>query len=209
MKLNLTLSLVAANVLLFLVQLALPAVTDALSLTPAVALGGAWWQFVTYMFMHGGVIHIAFNMFVLFTFGLPVEGMLGTKRFAVLYFISGIGSALVYMGVISVLMPAELNVMMLGASGAIFAVLTAYGFLFPKNMVWIPPGIPMPAWLAVVAFAALELFLGLTGLEPGVANFGHLGGIIFGLIIMLAFRFSRKGISYGNKNLRDYEFVWE
>jgi membrane associated rhomboid family serine protease len=206
MKLNVTLSLLAANVLLFLAQLAFPAITGMLSLTPSMALHGAWWQFATYMFMHGGFFHIAMNMFVLVMFGLAAESMLGAKKFAALYFISGIGSALVYIGFIAALTPAEMGVMMLGASGAVYAVLTAYGFLFPKSVVWIPPGIPMPAKFAVVAFAALELFLGLTGLEPGVANFGHLGGILFGIIIMLLWRRQK---SVRASTMQDYEFVWD
>ena len=138
MRFPLTFSLIAANIALFLVQNIVPGFTELLSLTPSAAFGGAYWQFITYMFMHGGVIHIFFNMFVLFTFGMPVEGTLGTKKFGMLYFLSGIGSALLYMGLTALFTPLDLGVMMLGASGAIFAVLTAYGFLFPKNMVWIP-----------------------------------------------------------------------
>jgi membrane associated rhomboid family serine protease len=206
MRFPLTFSLIAANIALFLVQNIVPGFTELLSLTPSAAFGGAYWQFITYMFMHGGVIHIFFNMFVLFTFGMPVEGTLGTKKFGMLYFLSGIGSALLYMGLTALFTPLDLGVMMLGASGAIFAVLTAYGFLFPKNMVWIPPGIPLPARIAVVVFAALELFLGLTGLEAGVANFGHLGGIVTGAILMIYWSRTGKSRYSGFKN---FEFIWE
>jgi len=206
MRLNLTLSLVAANVILFIAQGLVPGFTEFFSLTPSAAFGGAYWQFITYMFMHGGMLHILFNMFVLFMFGLPVEGTLGTKRFAVLYFISGVGSALLYIGLTFTLAPGELDVMMLGASGAIYAVLTAYGFLYPRNLVWIPPGIPLPAKFAVIIFAALELFLGLTGLDPGVANFGHLGGIAVGALLMLYWRRTERIRYHG---FRNFEFVWE
>jgi membrane associated rhomboid family serine protease len=99
-----------------------------------------------------------------------------------------------------------MNTMMLGASGAIFAVLTAYGFIFPKNIVWIPPGIPLPAKFAVLVFAFIELFLGLSGLEPGVANFGHLGGIITGAAIMFIWR---RRDSFKYKGFKNIEFVWE
>ena len=206
MRFPLTFSLLAANIVLFLVQIVFPVVTDVLSLTPAQAFGGSYWQFITYMFMHGGFIHIFFNMFVLFTFGMPVEGTLGAKKFGALYFVSGIGSALLYIAIALLAMPSDLNVMMLGASGAIFGILTAYGFLFPRNMIWIPPGIPLPARFAVIAFVVLELFLGITGLEPGVANFGHLGGIAAGALLMLWWRRRENTRHSGFKN---FEFVWE
>ncbi len=207
MKLNLTLTLIAANIILFIVQMIVPGFTEFFSLMPSAAFGGAYWQFFTYMFMHGGFVHIFFNMFVLFMFGLPVEGSMGAKKFALLYFISGIGSAFLYMGLTVFFDPSTLNVMMLGASGAIYAVLTAYGFLFPKNMIWIIGFFPLPARLAVVGFAVLELFLGVTGLEAGVANFGHLGGILTGALLMLWWRHRKQKMRY--KGFRDFQFVWE
>jgi len=206
MRFQLTITLVAANVALFIAQNIVPGFTEFFSLTPSVAFGGAYWQFITYMFMHGGMLHILFNMFVLFMFGLPVEGTLGTKRFAALYFISGVGSALLYMALTCLVMPGDIEVMMLGASGAIFAVLTAYGFLYPRNIVWIIGLVPLPAKWAVIMFAGLELFLGLTGLEPGVANFGHLGGIAVGALLMLHWRRREKIRYHGFKN---FEFIWE
>lgn len=208
MRTPLTFILVAANVILFVAQLAVAGLTEALSLTPSLAFAGAYWQFLTYMFMHAGPVHIFFNMLVLFIFGLPVEGMLGARRFALLYIISGIGSALLYIGLTMFVSPLEFSTLMLGASGAVFAVLTAYGFLFPRNIVWIPPGLPLPAWLAVVVFAFLEFFLGLTGLDPGVANFGHLGGIATGALMMLWWK-RCASIRYAGKELRNFEFVWE
>ncbi|MBM3303511.1 MAG: rhomboid family intramembrane serine protease [Candidatus Aenigmarchaeota archaeon] len=207
MKFNLTLILVAANITLFIAQALIPGFTELFSLTPSIAFSGAWWQFLTYMFMHGGFLHITINMFVLLMFGFPVEASLGTKRFAILYFISGVGSALLYMGLTYLVMPGDMEVMMLGASGAVFAVLTAYGFLYPRNIVWIIGFFPLPAKWAVIMFAGLELFLGLTGLEPGIANFGHLGGIVTGALLMLWWRRSRGRISY--KGFRDYQFIWE
>jgi membrane associated rhomboid family serine protease len=207
MKLNLTITLIAANVVLFIAQGLVPGFTEFFSLTPSAAFSGAWWQFVTYMFMHGGFLHITLNMFVLLMFGLSVEGSLGTKRFAALYFISGVGSAFLYMGLTSFFDPAGLDVMMLGASGAIYAVLTAYGFLYPNNIVWIPPGIPLPAKFAVIIFVFIELFFGVTGLEQGVANFGHLGGIAVGALMMLYWR--RAGRSSRRKMDEGLQFIWE
>jgi len=75
---------------------------------------------------------------------------------------------------------------MLGASGAVFGVLAAYAYRFPKNIVWIFPGIPMPASLLLVFFVIFEFFSGVFGLEPGIANFGHLGGIVISLGLMYA-----------------------
>lgn len=208
MRLNLTFSLIAANVLLFIAQLAIPGITETFSLTPSLALSGAYWQFLTYMFMHGGFLHIFFNMFVLLIFGLPVESSMGSRWFGALYFLSGIGSALFYMILTYLVMPLDIGVMMLGASGAIFAVLAAYGFLFPRNLVWglfLP--IPIPAKYAVVFFAGLELFLGFTGIEPGIANFGHLGGIITGVLFMLAWRGMKR--RRRPSEYQGLEFIWE
>lgn len=206
MRFQLTFALIAANIVLFIAQNIVPGFTEMFSLTPAAAFSGAYWQFFTYMFMHAGLMHIFINMFVLFMFGLPVEGTLGSRKFAALYFISGIGSAFLYMGLTLFFTPSGIGDLMLGASGAVFAVLTAYGFLYPRNIVWIIGFFPLPARLAVIAFAALELFLGLTGLEPGVANFGHLGGIATGALLMLCWR-RRKGIKY--HGLKNFEFIWE
>jgi membrane associated rhomboid family serine protease len=196
---RITVSLIAANAIVFALQMIFPLVEQVFALTPTLAFGNGWlWQLFTYMFLHGGIMHITFNMFVLFMFGTVIEHSLGEKKYLILYFISGIGSALFY-----VLLTGIVDIEMLGASGAIFGILTAYGFMFPKNIVFVFPGIPLPAIFAVIGFAVLELFSGIFGLEPGIANFGHLGGIITGVILMYYWKHGAK------KNKREYEFFWE
>lgn len=199
---RLTLALIAVNVVVFIVQGLVAGFTEFFALTPVLALNGAYWQFFTYMFLHGSMMHIFLNMFILLIFGVRVERELGWDRYLILYIISGLGSAGLYM-----LLTGEAMVLMLGASGAIFAVLTAFGIMFPKSIIFVPPGIPMPAMFAVVFFVAIELFFGLTGLEPGIANFGHLGGIVTGAILMFYWkRFARRHRPHG---FTSYEFIWE
>ncbi len=199
---RITLALVLINVMVFILQGIFPGFTEFFALTPVLAMYGAYWQFFTYMFLHGSMSHILLNMFVLFIFGVSVERILGWKRYIILYLLSGIGSSLLYIA-----FTGESVILMLGASGAVFAVLTAYGFLYPKNIIFIPPGIPLPARFAVIFFAGLELFLGLTGLDPGIANFGHLGGIATGAALM--FYWNHKEKTHRAPAFRDYEFIWE
>lgn len=208
-----TLSLVAINIVAFILQgIFGDAFTYSFSLVPAQAFSGAVWQFVTYMFMHGGIMHIAINMFVLLIFGGMVERELGWKKFLMLYFVAGIGSAFLYLGLTWVftpihLLPGVALVPMLGASGAVFGILTAYAFMFPRRWIIMFPGIPLPAALLVVLFAIVELFSGVFGLDPGIANFGHLGGILFGFLLMLYWRYRKK--KSRALELGDFEWVWE
>lgn len=205
-----TFYLILANIAVFILQLAFYPVFDIyFALTPAEALSGSYWQFLTYMFLHatfdqaGNVylFHIGMNMFVLLLFGSVVERKLGTTRFLFLYFISGIGSAILH-----VLLTGVSTIQMLGASGAVFGVLAAYGILFPRNWIIMFPGIPMPAFLAVAAFAFMELFFGVFGLEEGIANFGHLGGILTGAALMLYWKHTKKT---EDDVLGNFEFFWE
>ncbi|MBU0953630.1 MAG: rhomboid family intramembrane serine protease [Nanoarchaeota archaeon] len=176
-------------------------VTHTLSLVPSEALGGSLWQFLTYMLMHADIMHIFLNMFVLFIFGPVVEQTIGRYRFLALYVIAGLGSAALHLTIV------HGDSLLLGASGAVLGVMAVYAILYPRNWIFTFPGIPMPAAVAVVVFAILELFYGVTGSNPGVANFGHLGGIITGVVFALWFRYreQRRPVQLG----AGYEFVWE
>ncbi len=197
-------ALIGINLVAFILQVAIPPFTDLFWLVPTEALSGAWWQFITYMFMHGGVMHIMINMFVLFIFGSVIENALGERRYVILYLISGVGSALLYL-----LLMGISNIPMLGASGAVFGVMAAFGFLFPREKIIIfPLPFPIPAYFAIIAIAALELFLGVTGIEPGIANFGHLGGLLTGLALTYYWK-SRKPKKSDVHAVRDYQFFWE
>ena len=198
-----TLAIIIACVAVFSLQMVVSGFSEAFALTPVDALNGSWWQFFSYMFLHGDPMHIFLNLFVLVIFGPLVEKHLGEERYLLLFILSGLGSAFVH-----ILLTGESTVMMLGASGAVFGVLTAYGFLFPRNWIIMFPGIPMPAILAVFVFAGIELFFGVFGVEPGIANFGHLGGIVTGVLFMLVLKFMKKRHK-GRIGVDEFEWVWE
>lgn len=141
------------------------------------------WQFVTYMFLHGGFFHILINMYVLWMFGTEVERMWGSKVFYKYYFITGIGAGLFH----AVIMPHSI-VPTVGASGAIMGLLTAYAVLFPNReltllLFFILP-VRMRAKTLVLLFAGFSLLSGAIGTSDGVAHFAHLGGMIVGYIYM-------------------------
>ena len=196
----------AASALSYNMPLGEDPFTQAFALTPNVALSGAWWQFFTYMFLHADPLHIFFNMFALFMFGVVMERALGWKKYISLYLVSGVGSALFYMFLTLTFLPGEMAILMLGASGAVYGVLASFGFMFPKEVIYVY-FIPVPAISAVFLFAAIELIAGITGIMPGIANFGHLGGIITSAVLMLAWRYTYRPKS--QKDMRDYKFYWE
>lgn len=134
------------------------------------------WQILTSAFLHASITHLAFNMLGLWMFGREVEAAFGTRRFLVLYFVSVLAASLCQL---LTLYLAEEFVPTVGASGGVMGILLAFAMLYPKRIIvlLIPP-IPMPAWLFVPFFALLELFLGLSGKQSGVAHFAHLGGML-------------------------------
>ncbi len=200
-----TLFLIGLNAIVFILELLLgQEFIRFFSLVSVDALSGNYWQFLTYMFLHGDVRHITFNMFALLLFGAPVERRLGEKKFISLYLFSGIASSFFH-----IYLTGVSNIPMLGASGAVFGVLTAYGVLFPRNWVFIPPGIPLPSILAVAVFAVMQFFLGIFNLEEGVANFGHFGGIVAGLIFMLILKYIERRRGHEEHQFREFEFIWE
>jgi len=204
---RITLALIILNVLVFAAQLIWdPWFTDMFAMRPVDALGGNWWQFLTYMFLHADPLHIFLNMFVLFMFGVVMERALGWKKYIFLYLISGIGSALFYIFLTLTFLPGEMSVLMLGASGAVYGILAAFGFMFPKEVIYVY-FIPLPAISAVFIFAAIELIAGITGIMPGIANFGHLGGIITSAFLMLAWKYTFR--PKNERDLRQYQFFWE
>lgn len=145
--------------------------------------GFGMWQLVSYGFLHGGIGHLFFNMFALYMFGLPIEQAWGTRRFVIFYFVCMIGAGLVQLLTAAVtggIYPT------IGASGAVFGLLLAFGMMYPNQriMLLIPP-VPIKAKYFVVGYGLLTLFFGLTGTMAGVAHFAHLGGMLFGLGLIL------------------------
>ena len=146
------------------------------------------WQIVTSAFMHGSITHIAFNMFALYMFGGAIERTFGAREFTVYYFVCAVVASLLQLAVLWFFPPSQYGPT-LGASGAIFGLLLAFGMLYPheKLMLMFLP-IPIPAWLFVTGYAVIELTMGVTGIEPGVAHFAHLGGMLGGIVLIQYWR---------------------
>ena len=144
------------------------------------------WQLVSYAFLHGSITHLAFNMYGLWMFGSELENLLGRRALLQLYFASVLSAGLMQLLVTSLTGSIYPTV---GASGGVFGLLLAYGMCFPNRviMLLLPP-IPMPAWLFVILYAAIELTLGVTGTQAGVAHFAHLGGMIGGYMVIRHWR---------------------
>lgn len=155
------------------------------------------WQILTHMFMHGGFWHIFFNMYSLLMFGSILERSLGPKKFLIFYFVTGLGAAALHTGVewmqarvfiANGAVNAYQALLMsptLGASGAIYGVLIGFAMLYPQaQLMLIFPPIPVKAKWLVVIFAVIELFSGINGIQDGVAHFAHLGGMLFGWLLI-------------------------
>lgn len=174
-------------------------------------------QIVTHMFLHSttGVSHILFNMFAVWMFGQTLENVWGAKRFLIFYVVSGLGAAILHLGVLYLeltplweavqLQPAEqkdlylnspqfpLNTATLGASGAVFGCLAAFGYLFPNTMIYVYFLLPIKAKWFVIIYAGLELWLGIrNSAGDNVAHFAHLGGALAGFILVLIWNKNRR-----------------
>lgn len=162
-----------------------------------------WWQPLTHMFMHGGFWHLFFNMYTLYIFGSILERVWGARKFLIFYFVTGLGAALVHTGVEwlqmhnwigqaaegSIAAQASIHALKMtptvGASGAIYGVLMGYAMLYPDSILTlIFPPVSLKAKWFVLIFAAIELLTGITGTGGGIAHFAHLGGLIFGFILI-------------------------
>ena len=210
------------------------------------------WQFITYMFMHADFTHLFFNMFALWMFGYLIENFWGAKRFLVFYFVTGIGAALVQLGInwfefnqlkdvleiyasnpniadfknivqshfasrenvdmannllrqwsmrpddtvfigqsleqLRIMMEWRMSIPMVGASGAVFGILLAFGMMFPNQLIFIYFLFPVKAKYFVIIYGALEFFFGISGAQSGVAHFAHLGGMLFGFLLIMYWR---------------------
>lgn len=210
-------NLLIINVLLFLATVTLNRfkidLTDILGLHFFKASDFRIYQLVTYMFMHGNFEHLFFNMFALWMFGNTLENIWGTKRFLLFYMVCGIGAGLcqelvqyiqyttslaqyanVDMGGQIIPMSSYLNMMnTVGASGAVYGLLLAFGMMFPNAMIYLYFLFPLKAKWFVIGYAVIELVSGFVG-GGNVAHFAHLGGMLFGLALILYWK--KKGQLY-------------
>jgi membrane associated rhomboid family serine protease len=189
MKISAVIVLIGANVLAFALQSLSPVrIEELFALWPLQPLDGKvyfhFWQIISYAFLHGNITHIGFNMLGLWMFGAEIERYVGAKRFLACYFASVVTAALtqLFVPMLFGAPPAPT----IGASGGVFGLLLAYALMFPtRKVVPLIPPIPMPAWLFATIYTGIELFLGVTGTQSGVAHFAHLGGMIgSGLVVM-------------------------
>ena len=176
-----------------------------------------WWQPVTHMFMHGGFWHLFFNMYTLYFFGRVLEERWGARKFLIFYFVTGLGAALIHTGVEwlqmntwmsqvadgSLIAQSKIHALKMtptvGASGAIYGVLMGFAMLYPDAILSLVfPPVSMKAKWFVLIFGAIELLTGVSGVGGGVAHFAHLGGLIFGYLLIMYWK--KKHTLYG----RDY-----
>ena len=208
----------AINVLMFLATLVMKKqgidLVGILGLHFFKAADFAPYQLVTYMFMHSGLTHLFFNMFALYMFGGVLERLWGAKRFVIYYLVAGIGAGLLQEAVQYISFVQEglalydgvrtpsgvlpmgqfLNLWTtVGASGAIYAILLGFGMSFPNDKMFVfPLPFPIKAKYFVMGYAVIELLLGISNSQDGVAHFAHLGGMVFGLLMILYWRKNRK-----------------
>jgi membrane associated rhomboid family serine protease len=155
-----------------------------------ITVGFLPWQLVSYGFLHGGFAHLFFNMFALVMFGAEIERLWGSRRFATYYFTCLVGAGVVQLAVATMAVQSGgAPYPTVGASGGMFGLLLAFGMMFPNRRVLllIPP-IPMKASTLVIAYGALELIMGVTRTQSGVAHFAHLGGMAFGFLLIQYWR---------------------
>ena len=186
-----TRTLILVNVAMFAATLLLGGQTLAWFALLPPGYGFAPWQIVSYAFLHGSLAHIVFNMFGLYFMGADVERVWGARRFVIYYFVCVVSAALLHVAIMQ-LTDAD-PAPMVGASGGVFGLLLAFAMLFPRRTIvpLIPP-IPMPAWVFALLYGALELTLGVTGLQSGVAHFAHLGGMVGGWLLIRRWRGQRR-----------------
>ncbi len=181
-------NLIIINVVVFIFQLLLDSLIPArgisqfttfFALIPREFMNGYVWQGITYMFLHGGFFHLLINMYILWMFGRELEYLWGTKEFYKYYFICGIGAAIIYS-----LFNSNSTIPVVGASGAIFGILLAFGITFPRTkLIIFPLLIPLDAKYAVWIFGILELLYTFEG-GGNVAHLAHLGGLAVGYIYL-------------------------
>jgi membrane associated rhomboid family serine protease len=179
-------ALIGANVAMFVLTSFMPSLQEYLGLVPALVLRQLWvWQLATYMFLHGGLFHILFNMLALWMFGTELERIWGTRYFLKFYFLTGIGAGA--LTVVFSLLPFGFSQqvqhsVIIGASGAIYGLLLAYALYFPdRPILMIVFWVPAKVCVAILGAIALLTSLSEAG---GTANATHVGGLVVGYLLL-------------------------
>lgn len=178
-------SLIVANAAVFLLQMAerlmgIRFLVPFFGLVPArVTEELMLWQFGTYLFLHGGIFHLFFNMLTLYMFGNDLERSWGRRRFLSYYFVTGIGA-----GICSWLVSMDSMAVIIGASGAIYGVLLAYAIMDPDRIVYLNFLFPVKVKWLVLFMGFMAFYSSVSGGEPGVAHIAHLGGMLVGLVLL-------------------------
>ena len=211
-----TLNLIIINVLVYVITSLRPQeMTSLFALFYPKSPLFHWWQYLTYMFMHGGFWHLFFNMYSLLIFGRVLESVWGPKKYLLFYIVTGLGAARTHTGVEAIQSAVFMDRIAegvvgaaqayhqllvtptVGASGAIYGLLLGYAMLYPDSrLTLIFPPVTLTAKWFVLIFAGIELFTGVTGTAEGVAHFAHLGGMLFGVLLILYWK--KKHRLYGN-----------
>ncbi len=179
-----TLGIIAVNLLVYLLTEIDQTTMGLLAMNPlAVVKEGAWWQVVTYMYVHGSFSHILFNMLGLLFFGLAVEAEMGSLEFLVFYHLTGLLAGLASLGLYW--LTGQYEVYLLGASGAVFGVTLAFAAYKPHARVLIFFILPLRARSLVILYAAFELFSQILDPYGGVAHLTHLAGFLFAFLYLL------------------------
>lgn len=192
--------LLVANGLAYLAQALLPGITGFLALNPPRVLALEVWRPFTYMFLHGGLGHLFMNMFMLYMFGAPLERIWGRRRFVRYYLLCGVGAAVVAM----LPLDAFFHASTIGASGAVYGVMLAFGMLFPSARVLVFFLLPMSArhFVIVLGFIAFVSSISATG--DGVSHIAHLGGIVAGYLLL-----RRDGLLPRHRRRTPWSRLWQ
>lgn len=192
---NITRQLLIINVLAYFASMLMPSLSNMLGLHYWQANQFHLYQFITYMFMHGGFTHLFFNMFALWMFGCVMEQTWGSKRFLIYYFVCGLGAGLMQEIAQTCTLFLDLPTQgatigtTVGASGSIYGILLAFGMTYPEERMFIfPLPVPIKAKWFVTGYIIIELFLALSNNRDGVAHVAHLGGMLFGFFLIRHWR---------------------
>jgi len=180
---NATLYIIAANIVLFALGYMFPYLQAYMALNPAAVLSGYVWQFVTYMFAHASLSHLFVNMLGLFFFGPPIERKMGSKEFLLYYFLTGTLAGIASFAIFA--LTGAWYIMLVGASGALFAVLLAFAVIEPDAMIYLYGIIPLKAPVMVLGYAGIEIVSQLLNFRSSVAHLTHLAGFVFGWLYFL------------------------